>query len=164
MGKLDVDWADLELAFRDATGTENFLDLLSGEVLSVVPGFSDEEESRDQIRKEPRRYLPLTPVDTGFARDVMRTFIQGLPAGELKGKLEAGFKKTGALTRCMELLDEDRAALASFHRFEQARFWEHVDAEVRAAGVEPQTPPPSVELFEGFEDVSGGRSSGGRSG
>jgi hypothetical protein len=121
----------------------------------VVPGFSDEEEVRELIRKEPRRYLRLDPVDTGFAREVMRAFIAAMPAGDLKRKLEVGFRKTGALTRCMELLDEDKAALSSFHRFEQARFWEHVETTLRDAGVEAQSPPPSVELFEGFEGSSG---------
>lgn len=154
MAKVDVDWADVELAFRDATGTESFLDRQTGEVLSVVPGFSDEEEVRELIRKEPRRYVRLEPVDTAFAREVMRAFIASLPSGDLKRKLEAGFRKTGALTRCMELLSEDKAALSSFHRFEQARFWEHVEGTLRDAGVEPQSPAPSVELFEGFEGSS----------
>lgn len=158
MPKLDVDWADLELAFRDATGTENFLDLSTGEVLAVVPGFSDEDEIRDQIAKDRARYLALDPVDTAFAREVMRAFIKGLPTSDMKRKLEVGFRKTGALTRCMELLDEDKAALSSFHRFEQMRFWEHVARTLREAGVEAQTPPPSVELFEGFEGSSSGRS------
>lgn len=161
MAKLDVDWADVELAFRDATGTESFLDRDSGEVLSVVPGFSDEHELRELIRKEPRRYLRLEPVDTAFAREVMRAFIAALPGGALKRKLEVGFRKTGALTRCMELLSEDKAALSSFHRFEQARFWEHVEDTLREAGIEPQSPAPSVELFEGAEGVDG---SSGRSG
>lgn len=155
MTKVDVDWADVELAFRDATGTESFLDRQSGEVLSVVPGFFDEEEVRDLIARDPRRYLQLEPVDTAFAREVMRAFIAQLPSGALKLRLESSLKKTGGLTRCMELLDEDRGALSSFHRFEQLRFWEHVERTLNEAGVEPQSAPPSVELFEGFESSTG---------
>lgn len=155
MTKVDVDWADVELAFRDATGTESFLDRQTGEVLSVVPGFSDEEEVRDLLRKEPRRYVRLEPVDTAFAREVMRAFIAQLPGGERKRALETSFKKVGGLTRCMELLDEDKATLSSFHRYEQIRFWDHVESSLREAGVEPQSAPPSVELFEGFEGSSG---------
>ena len=89
MAKLDVDWADLELAFRDATGTENYLDLLSGEVLSVVPGFSDEEESRDQIRKEPRRFLPAGDLALPVLGKV------GLDNTAFKGALLAKRVKTG---------------------------------------------------------------------
>lgn len=151
MTKVDVDWADVELAFRDATGTESFLDRSTGEVLSVVPGFFDEEEVRDLLEREPSRYLPLEPVDTAFAREVMRAFIAQLPRGSLRQRLDASLKKTGGLTRCMELLDEDKEALSSFHRFEALRFWDHVERTLREAGVEPQSAPPSVELFEGFE-------------
>ncbi len=157
--KLDVDWVDLELAFRDATGTENLLDLESGEVLCIVPGFEDEGELRDLIGKDPGRYLELSPVDVGFARTVMRDFLATLPGGPLREELAAGFKKTGGLTRCMELLDNDASTRGAYHRYEQARFWAHVDDVLRYAGVEPQSAPPTVDLFEGTDlDELRGRS------
>jgi hypothetical protein len=146
---LDVDWADLELAFRDATGTENYLDLDTGEVVSIVPGFSDEAELREQLGRDPSRYLDLPPIDTTFARRVMKEFIETLPKEDLRRKLEVAFRKTGALTRCMEHLRGDERSLGSYHRFEQLRFWTHVEAMLRLAGIRPQTSPPSVELFEG---------------
>lgn len=159
MPKLDVDWADLELAFRDATGTENLLDLESGEVLAIVPGFMDEEELREQVRRDPGRYLELSPVDVAFARQVMRDFIATLPAGPLRTKLEVGSRKTGALTRCMDLLEDDEATRGAFHRYEQGRFWAHVDEVLRAAGVQPYSAPPTVDLFEGADlDELRGRS------
>jgi hypothetical protein len=147
--KLDVDWVDLELAFRDATGTENLLDLESGEVLCIVPGFEDEGELREQVGKDPGRYLELSPVDVGFARSIMGDFLATLPNGPLREELTAGFKKIGGLTRCMELLDENAATRGAFDRYEQARFWAHVDEVLRYAGVQPQSPPPTVDLFEG---------------
>jgi hypothetical protein len=153
---LDVDWADLELAFRDATGTENYLDLNTGEVVSVVPGFSDEAELREEIGREPARYLDLHPVDTAFAREAMTAFVKQLPRAELRTKLEVALHhKTGGLTRAMEHLRADAAQLAAWHRWEQARFWRHVDEVLRGAGVKPQSPPPAVELFEGASESSG---------
>ena len=45
MRTLDIDWADLEIAFRDA-GSESHLDTESGDVLSIVDGFDDERDLR----------------------------------------------------------------------------------------------------------------------
>lgn len=152
---LDVDWADLELAFRDATGTENYLDLKTGEVVSVVPGFSDERELREEIGREAFRYHLLLPVELAFTREVMEAFIGSLSSSLIQRKLKNAFSRSGGLTRCMELLRDDKPMLAQWHRFEQSRFWRHVLAELRAAKVEPYSPPPAVELFEGTSESSG---------
>lgn len=149
MRTLDVDWLDLELAFRDATGTESYLDLDSGEVVSVVPGFSDEAELKDIIARDPERYVLLEPIDTRFARDVMRRFTERMPEGTLRRRLFAAERKTGAYTRSLAILREDEAVLASYHRFEQAAFWDHVERYLSERGVAPETPAPGVELFEG---------------
>jgi hypothetical protein len=152
---LDVDWADLELAFRDATGTENYLDLKTGEVVSVVPGFSDEAELREEIAREAHRFWLLTPVDVSFTRAVMEAFVSSLSSGLFQRKLKNAFSRSGGLTRCMELLKDDGPMLAQWHRFEQSRFWRHVMDALREAKVEPYSPPPAVELFEGTSESSG---------
>lgn len=148
MRRLDVDWLDLELAFRDATGTESYLDSDSGEVISVVPGFSDEADLREEIERDPERYVRLMPIDTGFARDVMRRFVERLPEGPLRRRLFAAERKTGAYTRCLAILREDEPVLASYHRFEQASFWDHVERYLEERGIAPERRAPSVDLFE----------------
>lgn len=155
---LDVDWLDLELAFRDTTGTESYLDLDTGEVVSIVPGFPDEADLRRSVAEAPGRYVALQPLDTGFSRAVMRRFVERLPEGKLKRQLRMAERKSGALTRSLAILRGDEAALASWHRFEQSAFWDHVDRYLRERGVVPETSPPGVELFEG--PVASLRSSG----
>lgn len=164
MRKVDVDWLDVELAFRDTTATESFLDQRSGEVFSVVPGFPDELELRALIARESMHFLRLKPVDTAFARDVMRRFVERMPAGTLQRRLLALQSKTGAYTRSLALLQQDAGLFASFHRFEQTLFWDHVERYFAEAGVEPLSRPPGVELFEApvaFDTGEGVRSSAG---
>ena len=152
---LDVDWADLELAFRDTTGTENYLDLRTGDVLSIVPGFSDEAELRRDIAREAERFLDLHPVEVDFTRRAMSSFVDSLPESIERRKLANAFSRAGGLTRCMELLRDDGPRLARWHRFEQAHFWRHVHEVLRLAGIEPYSPPPAVELFEDTSGSSG---------
>lgn len=149
MRKVDVDWLDVELAFRDTTATESFLDQRSGEVVSIVPGFPDEIELRALITRESAYFLRLTAVDTAFARDVMRRFVRRMPEGTLQRRLVALQQKTGAYTRSLALVKQDAGLYASFHRFEQTLFWDHVENYLAEAGVAPLSRPPGVELFEG---------------
>lgn len=155
MRKLDVDWADLELAFRDATGAESYLDLESGEVETIVPGFLDEQELRDRVRQEPQRFVHLEPLDTGFTRSALEAFVATLPSGSERRALEAAQRKVGGLTRAMELLEHSTSTLEAFHRFEQGCLWAHIEGVLRSAGVVPCSVAPSVELFEGPGRASG---------
>jgi hypothetical protein len=145
-----VDWLELELAFRDSTGTESYLDTRSGEVVAVVPGFSDEADLRQRIAEDPDRFAQIEPVDTSYSRAVMRSFIHDVATGELKARLEeAESAQFGGLKRCLDVLGEESGALNKYHRFEQSRLWSHIEAFLDAQGVTADSRPPSVELFEG---------------
>lgn len=149
MTATDIDWLDIELAFRDTTRTESYLDRETGEVLSVVPGFSDEAQLRAAIRRSPARYFRLVPVTTEYARDVMHRFVGRLPASATQRRLLALQRKTGAYTRCLALLQQHPALLEDFHRFEQSAFWDHVERDLTNAGIVAGSRPPGIELFEG---------------
>jgi hypothetical protein len=150
---LDVDWGDLELAFRDATGTRNFLDKGTGDVISIVPGFSDVEELETAIAREPHRFLAIPPLDASHARSVMGDFLSTLEPPLLERFAAAGLKEgrlgPGGLTKCLALLREDEPLLSRYYRFEQTSFWATVESFLSSAGVTPSTRTPGVELFEG---------------
>lgn len=148
MRRLDIDWSDLELAFRDATGTENHLDTESGEIVAVIPGFTDEESLRTRVKAEPRRYVLVPPIDAKHAREVMSAFVDTVDDPGLKVRMQKARHGAGSLTRCLALLREDQRQLQAYYRFEQASFWRHVEAFLSERGVEPASPPPAPELFE----------------
>ena len=155
MGTLDVDWSDLELGFRDATGTENWLDLETGEVVSVLEGFEDTDDLRRIIAREPSRFARIQPIDAAHARRVMASFIKTLPP-KPRRRLEAAARGgAGSLTRCVALLRQEPALLGKYYRFEQSEFWRHLEAFLALHDVEPTTAPPGVELFEGFGEGLG---------
>ncbi|HEY1099410.1 MAG TPA: hypothetical protein VGF99_10795, partial [Myxococcota bacterium] len=74
MRTIDIDWADLEIAFRDA-GSESWLDTTAGEVVSIVDGFDDEAEIRERLTRFPGRFVRIPPVDKQWSTDVLARFI-----------------------------------------------------------------------------------------
>src|SRR5688500_14848757 len=149
MRTLDLDWADLELAFRDATGAESYLDSVNGEVLTLVRGFDDEKDIREKLARFPGRFVRIQPVDKSFTKECLDAFIARQPKGSLKKKLEDAAAGPGGIARAMAVLNEDKPALASFARFEQAALVRLVEGFLATHDLRAGTEPPAPELFEG---------------
>jgi hypothetical protein len=149
MRTLDLDWADLELAFRDATGTESHLDSDTGEVLTLVRGFDDERDIRDKLKRFPKRFLRITPVDKSFTRNVLDVYVRR-QSGELRHKLDQAVAGPGGIARAMVLLQSDKPALAAFSRIEQSELVRVVEEFLAAHGLRSGVAPPAPDLFEGL--------------
>ncbi len=148
MRTLAIDWADLEIAFRDA-GTESYLDTESGEVLSIVDGFDDERDLRERLSRFPGRFSRIVPVDRAFTADVVARFLLTC-RGPAKTKLGEAAAGPGGLSRFMAALREDKAASTSFSRFEQAQLLTTIETFLRGIGVSSKESAPGLELFEGL--------------
>lgn len=151
MRQLEVDWADLELAFRDATGTENYLDTRSGEVVSILSGFDDEDDLREQLARFPGRFLRIAPLDATFTKRVLDAFTQSLPRGALRAKLDEVRHGAGGVARSLQMLHEDRGTWSQWSRFEQGELWLEVGRFLVANGIAAPR-APTVDLFEGLSE------------
>lgn len=148
MRTLDIDWADLEIAFRDA-GSESHLDRESGEVLSIVDGFDDERDLRERLARFPGRFVRIAPVDKAFSTDVVQRFIQ-TQKGATQRKLRESFEGPGGYSRTTTLLREEKGTWASFSRFEQAQLLAHIEAFLAENELASRDDAPGLELFEGL--------------
>jgi hypothetical protein len=147
MRTVEIDWADVEIAFRDA-GTESYLDRDSGEVLSIVDGFDDERDLRERLARFPGRFLRIVPVDRAFSEAVVARFIdRQRPA--VAHALRDAFTGPGGLSRVMARLREDKAQLQAFARYEQAELLEHIERFLADHGLSSAEQAPGLELFEG---------------
>jgi hypothetical protein len=149
MRRLTLDWADLEIAFRDGS-TDSHLDRDTGEVLSVLDGFDDEVDVRARLARAPSRYIRIEAVDKAFARDVVARFADRERRPAMQRKLREALAEVGGLSRALAVLREDKAAYAAYSRFEQNELLAHIEAFLahHGVGAENQAPPP--ELFEGL--------------
>ncbi|MBN2360558.1 MAG: hypothetical protein JXR83_13970 [Deltaproteobacteria bacterium] len=137
---LDVDWTDLEIAFRDAvSGVQSYLDLGTGEVLVVI---DQHDLDADEVASCPDRFLAIPAFSTSEGIEVLREFIVQLPAGELRGRLEQGCRGAGGLKRCFEILAEEGWLLDRFTQFEEQAIYERLHWWLTAHGIRPQRPPP----------------------
>lgn len=149
MRTLDIDWADLEIAFRDATGAKSWLDRETGEVLTLMPGFDDEADLKGKLRTFPDRYAELRPVDKPFTVAVVHAFI-GKTAGVLQQQLREAEAGPGGLARSMSLLKEDKGTWARFARFEQEQLVAHIERFLEGQGIKAGKSAPAPDLFEGM--------------
>ncbi len=148
MRTLNIDWADLEIAFRDA-GTESYLDLDGGEVLSIVDGFDDERDLRERLARFPGRFARIVPVDRAFTSAVVARFVAS-QKGATKKKLAEAFDGPGGLSRVMSVLRDDKHAMSSFARVEQAELLKTIETWLKAQNVSSTENAPGLELFEGM--------------
>jgi hypothetical protein len=151
--QLEVDWADLELAFRDATGTENYLDTRSGAVVSILSGFDDERDLRDQLVRFPGRFLRIAPLDAGFTKRVLEAFATSLPKSELRARLDEVRHGAGGVARSIQVLHEEARTWAQWSRFEQGELWQEVARFLVAHGIAAPR-APTVDLFEGVSEAA----------
>ncbi|MBI1949332.1 MAG: hypothetical protein HYS27_26830 [Deltaproteobacteria bacterium] len=149
MRTLDIDWADLEIAFRDASGAKSWLDMETGEVVTLVPGFDDEADLQGKLRTFPARFAALRPVDKQFTQRVLQSFIAA-SGGALKGKLGDAAAGPGGLARAIALLKDDRTAWARFARLEQQALMAHIERFLEEQGIKAGSRAPAPDLFEGL--------------
>lgn len=148
MRTLDIDWADLEIAFRDG-GSESFLDLTTGEVVTIVEGFDDERDIRDRLARQPQRYARIPPVDKAWSMALIAQFANK-QRGALRQQLDEAQEGVGALSRCTTVLRDDKAASSAWARFEQAALLKHIEAFLNEHEVACREAAPHLELFENF--------------
>lgn len=148
MRTVDIDWADLEIAFRDPDG-ESYLDQITGEVLSIVDGFDDERDLRERLARFPGRFLRIAPVDKAFSTKVLGDFI-ARQKGAARTKLQESFDGAGGYSRTTALLKEEKSQWAAFSRFEQSALLAHIEAFLDEHELHSADAAPSLELFEGL--------------
>jgi hypothetical protein len=147
MKTLDVDWADLEIAFRDA-GTESHLDRDSGAVLSIVDGFDDERDLRERLARFPGRFVRIVPVDRAFSLSVLERFVAKQRAATRTRFGDVA--EPGGFSRAMALLRDDKALLSAWSRFEQNELLRVIERFLAEQQLQPAAIAPSLELFEGL--------------
>ena len=100
-----VDWAAMEAAFEhNAPQTSSYLDLQTGCVLSLVDHRVEDQELRQSIRHEPRRYVRLNPASSREQYRWMERFVVSVEDEALKERLVLAIDGKGAFRRFKDVL------------------------------------------------------------
>jgi hypothetical protein len=99
------DWSALETAFEhNAPETHSYLDLKTGQVVTIVDSRPEDEEKRRLIRTSNGRFVHLEPASSREQYRWMERFVQSVADGALKDRLILAIDGKGAFRRFKDVL------------------------------------------------------------
>ena len=99
------DWPALETAFEhNAPETHSYLDLHTGQVLTIVDSRPEDDEKRRQIRETTGRYVHLDPASSREQYRWMERFVQSVEDPPLSERLVLAIDGKGAFRRFKDVL------------------------------------------------------------
>lgn len=100
-----VDWAAMEAAFEhNAPQSSSYLDLQNGLVVNIVDSRIEDYEQRDTIRREPSRFVRLTPASSREQYRWMERFVTSVEEEALRDRLILAIDGKGAFRRFKDVL------------------------------------------------------------
>jgi len=105
MRAVPVNWADLETAFeRNAPDTESFLDLRTGDVITVAQGAIDYAEMRAKVQAGGDSFLRIEPAASREQYKWMERFVASVTDEALRERLIISIDGKGAFRRFKDVL------------------------------------------------------------
>jgi hypothetical protein len=99
------DWTAMETAFEhNAPETHSYLDLKTGQVVTIVDSRPEDEEKRQLIRKSEGRFVHLDPASSREQYRWMERFVQSVADEALKERLILAIDGKGAFRRFKDVL------------------------------------------------------------
>lgn len=103
--KAKPDWSALETAFEhNAPETHSYLDLETGQVVTIVDSRPEDEEKRQLIRRSEGRFVHLDPASSREQYRWMERFVSSVEDGALKDRLVLAIDGKGAFRRFKDVL------------------------------------------------------------
>lgn len=95
----------MEAAFEhNAPQSSSYLDLQNGRVVNIVDARVEDYEQRDAIRREPARYVRLTPASSREQYRWMERFVSSVEDEALRERLILAIDGKGAFRRFKDVL------------------------------------------------------------
>jgi hypothetical protein len=99
------DWTAMETAFEhNAPETHSYLDLKTGQVVTIVDSRPEDEEKRQLIRKTEGRFVHLDPASSREQYRWMERFVQSVADDALRERLILAIDGKGAFRRFKDVL------------------------------------------------------------
>ena len=99
------DWSALETAFEhNAPETHSYLDLKTGQVVTIVDSRPEDEEKRQLIRRSEGRFVHLDPASSREQYRWMERFVSSVEDEALRERLVLAIDGKGAFRRFKDVL------------------------------------------------------------
>lgn len=172
MGKLNIDWGELEMAFDNGSYEMSFyLDLETGKVPMVtdedrmyiedppdiLPDWQRQavEQAAAIAEGEDERFLSVPMRDSHEGYRDMERFIATVASPSLRDRLDRAISGRGAFRRFRDVLAEHPPEETRWYAFKQQRDQRRMLDWLESIDVEPSNPPQPVEVPESEPSASG---------
>ena len=138
-----VNWTEFETAFeRNAPGTESYLDLANGEIVTVVEGQADAAERRVRVSRSPESIVRIEPASSREQYRWMERFVVTVTDTALRERLLIAIDGKGAFRRFKDVLLNYPGERERWFAYRGDLLHCRMKAWLEQVQLEPTVPPP----------------------
>ena len=143
MRVVPINWTDLETAFeRNSPETESFLDLRSGEVVTVTQGAIDYAEQRTRVQSGGDSFLRIEPAASREQYKWMERFVSHVTDEALRERLIIAIDGKGAFRRFKDVLLNYPVERERWFSYRADLLHWHMQKWLEKEQLSPKEPPP----------------------
>ena len=143
MRVVPVNWTDLETAFeRNSPDTESFLDLRTGEVVTVTQGAIDYTEMRGKVQAGGEQFLRIEPAASREQYKWMERFVSHVTDEPLRERLIIAIDGKGAFRRFKDVLLNYPAERERWFSYRSDLLHWHMQKWLEKEQLDPKEAPP----------------------
>lgn len=152
MPAITVNWSDLEIAFeRNSPEQESFLDLTTGDLLSITEGEPDAVSRKSKVSTDPDRFLRVDPASSREQYRWMERFVALVVDDALRDRLLIAIDGKGAFRRFKDVLLAFPAERERWFSYRSELLHFHMQTWVEHTKLEIANPPPWGQVAEPSE-------------
>src|SRR5689334_11865531 len=143
MKKIPIHWDDLESAFeRNAPDTESFLDLTTGQVVSLMAGDPEAPSLKQKVAGNITNYTRVEPASSREQYRWMERFVGSVTEPALRERLVIAIDGKGAFRRFKDVLLAYPAERERWFTYRADLLHWHMHNWLQERLLEPTTVPP----------------------
>jgi hypothetical protein len=143
MPPITVNWSDLEIAFeRNSPDQESFLDLETGDLLSIMEGEPDAPARRAKVANNQTRFLRVDPASSREQYRWMERFVGSVQDMALRERLLVAIDGKGAFRRFKDVLLAFPAERERWFTYRSELLHFHIQTWIEHMEVQFSNPPP----------------------
>ena len=143
MRVVPINWTDLETAFeRNSPDTESFLDLRSGEVVTLTQGAIDYGEQRARVQGGGDGFLRVDPAASREQYKWMERFVAHVTDEPLRERLIIAIDGKGAFRRFKDVLLNYPTERERWFSYRSDLLHWHMQKWLEKEQIEPKEAPP----------------------
>lgn len=144
---IKVKWDHVETAFeRNSPDLQSYIDRATGDVLVVVDGVREDDESRRRIAQSPDQFVRIEPASSREQYRWMERFVASVQDADLRERLLLAIDGKGAFRRFKDVLLSYPVERERWFTYRSDLLHHHINEWFQAKGLTPDPPPPWGEV------------------